>query len=208
MKRSDIEQLQTNGREVFGILIKRGEQYIGNGRLEIARKIERSISYMLQHLNQPLHVATLAAAVNVSPSHYSALFKRLTGTPPIDYFIHLRMQHACQLFDSTSLNVKEVAAALGYDDPFYFSRTFKAVNHVPPSEYRMMPEKLKNTLKSAALTLTASYLEGSRTIQGGGGGWIPGCELVKSGRKLSTTTSGFGTNGEGCFNNNCLGKES
>ena len=148
MKRTGIEQLETNGREPFGVPAKRGESSAGSGESEIARKIEQSISYMLRHLDQPLHVATLASVANFSPSHYSALFKRLTGCPPIDYFIHLRMQHACWLFDNTTLNVKEVAAALGYDDPFYFSRTFKkVVNQVAPSEYRLMPETSKDTIK-------------------------------------------------------------
>jgi AraC-like DNA-binding protein len=55
------------------------------------------------------------------PATLPALFKRLTGHAPIDFFIHLRMHRACVLLDSTWLRVKEVAAALGYDDPFYFS---------------------------------------------------------------------------------------
>jgi AraC-like DNA-binding protein len=92
------------------------------------------------------------------------LFKRWTGHQPIEYFIHLRMQQACWLFDSTSLNVKEVAAALGYDDPFYFSRTFKMVNQVAPSEYRLMPEKSKDALKRAALPLDAPISENSRAV--------------------------------------------
>ena len=99
-------------------------------------KVERSIAYMAEHINQPLQVATLAALANVSPSHFFALFKQRTGCPPMDYFTRLRMRHACRLLDSTPASVKEVAAALGYDDPFYFSRVFKAVNNVPPSQYR------------------------------------------------------------------------
>jgi AraC-like DNA-binding protein len=166
MKKNGIEQLQTNDQASFGVPAKHGEQQAGNGKSEITRKIEQSISYMLRHLDQPLNVATLASVVNFSSSHYSALFKRLTGCPPIDYFIHLRMQHACWLFDNTSLNVKEVAAALGYDDPFYFSRAFKSVNRVAPSEYRVMPEKLKDALKKAALPLDFSIPEISRTVQG------------------------------------------
>ncbi len=139
---------------------------------------------MLQHLNQPLHVATLAAAVNVSPSHFSALFKRWMGCPPIDYFIHLRMQQACRLFDSTSLNVKEVAAALGYDDPFYFSRTFKSVNRVAPSEYRVMPEKQKDSIKTAALSVAFPYPEDNRNIQGENGQRANGYGLMKPDGRL------------------------
>lgn len=102
----------------------------------IAERIGRSITYMAQHLNQPLQVSALAAQANVSPSHYFALFKRQTGTPPIDFFIRLRMKHARELLDSTSSSVKEIAAALGYHDPFYFSRVFKSIHRVAPTEHR------------------------------------------------------------------------
>ena len=103
-----------------------------------AQKIDQSIAYMSEHLNQPLQVAELAALANVSASHYFALFKRRTGRAPIDFFIRLRMRQACRLLCETSLSVKEVAAALGYDDPFYFSRMFKLVVRVAPSEYRLL----------------------------------------------------------------------
>jgi AraC-like DNA-binding protein len=99
-------------------------------------RAELTISYMKAHLNQPLQVPKLAAMVNVSPSHFFALFKRHTGFSPIDFFIRLRMSRARELLDHTAASVKEVAAALGYDDPFYFSRVFKAVYHQAPTLYR------------------------------------------------------------------------
>lgn len=112
-------------------------------------KVERSISYMVEHIDKPLQVATLAAQANVSPSHFFALFKRRTGCPPMDYFTRLRMSHARRILGSTSASVKEVAAALGYDDPFYFSRVFKAVNKVPPSEYRARHNQWKEPVEPA-----------------------------------------------------------
>lgn len=108
-----------------------------NGDCESFRKVEQSIAYMQEHLDRPLHVATLAALANVSPSHYFALFKRSTGSAPIDFFVRLRMQQARHLLDTTELSIKEVATALGYEDPFYFSRVFKSVNRLAPSEYRL-----------------------------------------------------------------------
>jgi transcriptional regulator GlxA family with amidase domain len=101
------------------------------------RKIEASIAYMTQHLNQPLQVETLAAMVNISPSHYFALFKRRTGCAPMGYFTRLRMEEARRLLETSDASVKEVAARMGYDDPFYFSRVFKSVNQLAPSNYRM-----------------------------------------------------------------------
>jgi AraC-like DNA-binding protein len=107
-----------------------------------AQKVRQSIVYMRQRLNRPLQVAVLAASVNISQSHYFAIFKRFTGSTPIDYFIQLRMQQACQLLKTTSASVKEVAGSLGYDDPFYFSRVFRSVHGVAPSEYRVLNRAL------------------------------------------------------------------
>jgi transcriptional regulator GlxA family with amidase domain len=105
-------------------------------RNEAVLRIEETVAYMQQHLDQPLQVATLAAKANVSPSQFFLLFKRCVGSAPIDYFIRMRMQRASRLLCDTNLSVKEVAARLGYDDPFYFSRIFKSVNGLAPSDYR------------------------------------------------------------------------
>jgi len=124
-----IDRSALTGRSAFAATLP-------DDREDTSSKVERSIAYMADHINQPLQVATLAAMANVSPSHFFALFKKQTGCPPMDYFTRLRMCHAGHLLGSTSASVKEVAAALGYDDPFYFSRVFKSVHQVPPSRYR------------------------------------------------------------------------
>ncbi len=120
---------------------------------DASQKIQHSIDFMIEHINRPLQVSTLAAQARVSPSHYFALFKKRVGCPPMDYFIRLRMRHASRLLQRTSLSVKEVAAELGYDDPFYFSRVFKSVHDVPPSRYRThqvnyYPEKQEPPISS------------------------------------------------------------
>jgi AraC-like DNA-binding protein len=47
------------------------------------------------------------------------------------------MGHASRLLAESTLPVNDIAAQLGYDDPFYFSRLFKSVHAVAPTEYRM-----------------------------------------------------------------------
>jgi len=106
------------------------------GETEAVDKIQRSISYMKQHLSEPLRAATLASVAHMSLPHYFALFKQRVGGTPIDYFIKLRMEQARHLLAETSWSIKEVAAALGYEDPLYFSRVFKAVTRATPSDYR------------------------------------------------------------------------
>jgi len=100
------------------------------------QKITRTLAYMKQHLDQTLHLDTLAALANLSRSRYAALFREQTGFAPMDYFNRLRMHHACQLLDTTDLSVKTVASRLGYLDPLYFSRVFRSITEVSPMAYR------------------------------------------------------------------------
>lgn len=120
-------------------------------------KIEQTIAFMRGHLDRPVQVAELATLANVSPSHYFVLFKRRVGCAPIDFFIRLRMHQARRLLETTSLNVKEVAAALGYDDPFYFSRIFKSVNGLPPSSCRLRTNGSDSTGSSETRLLVGAF---------------------------------------------------
>jgi AraC-like DNA-binding protein len=102
------------------------------------QKVVQTIAYMQQHLDQSLSLDALAAVASLARSQYTALFKRQTGYAPIDYFIRLKMHHACQLLDTTPSSVKIIAAAVGYEDPLYFSRVFRAINKVSPRAWRQM----------------------------------------------------------------------
>ncbi len=99
-------------------------------------RIARCIDYMRLHLDRPLRLAELAALAHWSPSHFKARFREHTGYGCIDYFIRLRIHAACQLLDTTALDVQSIAARVGYADPLWFSKAFKAVTGLPPSEYR------------------------------------------------------------------------
>lgn len=99
--------------------------------------IEKTISYMHQHLHEKITLSTLANLINRSASHYSLIFKNRTSRSPIEYFNYLKIQMACQLLDFTDLPVNEIAEKLAFDDPFYFSRLFKKTMGMSPSKYRL-----------------------------------------------------------------------
>jgi len=149
-----------DGPELGGprtFFVRRPQNGHTRGEADVAQKIEHSIDYMKQHLDEPVRAATLAAVANMSLPHYFALFKRLIGGTPIDYFIKLRMEHARRLLAETSWSVKEVAATLGYEDPLYFSRVFKSVNSAPPSHYRLSHNGTNgNGTKGAVLARNAT----------------------------------------------------
>lgn len=72
-------------------------------------------------------------------------FKKITKTTPLQYIVSLRMTNAMNLLDNTNYNISQVAEAVGYENPLYFSRLFKKNIGVSPKEYRQrkkLPEKI------------------------------------------------------------------
>jgi transcriptional regulator GlxA family with amidase domain len=100
------------------------------------QRILRSVEYIKRRIDHNLLVSEIAAQSDYSPSHFFKLFREETGCTPIGYLTRLRMNCACQLLDSTSLSVKQVAAKLGFNDPGYFSRVFKLAIGLAPRTYR------------------------------------------------------------------------
>lgn len=98
------------------------------------------IRLMQENLQRRLTLPTLARAVNLSPSRFSAIFRARTGLSPVDYHIRLRIQSACHLLDVSHHTIKEIAARCGYEDPYYFSRIFRKVTGLSPLDYRNAPK--------------------------------------------------------------------
>jgi AraC family transcriptional regulator, arabinose operon regulatory protein len=91
---------------------------------------------MQEHLHENLGLNQLSSYFNYSASRFSHLFKKKTGYAPIDYFIQLKMQKASQQLDFTEKTVKEIASDMGFDDPYYFSKRFRKIFGMSPSQYR------------------------------------------------------------------------
>lgn len=102
--------------------------------------IDASIEWMRAHRDAPVTLDALARRAAYSVPRYSELFRARTGFSPIDFLLRLRMQRACQLLDTTQLKVAAVGQAVGYDDPYYFSRLFRKIIGRSPREYRGVPK--------------------------------------------------------------------
>ncbi|MGG4146569.1 AraC family transcriptional regulator [Paenibacillus algorifonticola] len=98
--------------------------------------IEQAIQYMKDQLEGHLTLEDLVTRTRISKQHLNHLFKQSTGYAPIDYYLRLKMQRAGQLFDLTDQSVKAVSLSLGFKDPYYFSRLFKKIIGVSPTDYR------------------------------------------------------------------------
>jgi AraC-like DNA-binding protein len=117
------------------------ERHIAVAKNESTDIITLTVMHMRENLDKRLTVDDMAKKHSLSSSYFSILFRKATGMPPIDYFIHLKMQKACQLLYSDEVKIKGVAMGLGYDDPYYFSRIFKKFMGVSPEQYRLSAKK-------------------------------------------------------------------
>lgn len=93
------------------------------------------IHYLQQHYTEHISLDTLSAKVNLNRSYLCRLFKRETGESLFQYLARFRLEKAAGLLLQEDLPVREVAARVGIDDPFYFTRMFKKQYGVSPSEY-------------------------------------------------------------------------
>lgn len=94
------------------------------------------VAHIRDHVSEHLSVPELAALAGWSTSHFSAVFRRATGYGVLEYQTRLRMSLARTLLDTTDRTIASIAAEVGYSDSLYFSRQFRKIHQLSPSDYR------------------------------------------------------------------------
>ena len=92
--------------------------------------------YIDSHYSRDLSLDDVSRELNISPYYFSKIFKEEEGVTFIEYLTGIRLSHAKKLLAENKLPVKEICAAVGYQDPNYFSRLFRRSEGVSPTEYR------------------------------------------------------------------------
>lgn len=99
------------------------------------------ILFVEQNLNNSdADINQMAEACHVSRSVLQRRVKELMGVTPGDFLRMARIKHACQLLKDNTQTVAEVAYRCGFNDPKYFSRSFKHTMGISPSEYKAAQE--------------------------------------------------------------------
>ena len=91
---------------------------------------------MRENIDKRLSLDELAGLANLSRFHFANRYKALTGYSPIKHFLHLKMEAACRMLDTSRRSIGSIAEELGYTDALYFSRAFKGVVGLSPRDYR------------------------------------------------------------------------
>lgn len=97
--------------------------------------VKNALRYMEEHYMDPISLEDISQYIGISPQHFSKTFRDETGINYIDWLTRLRIENAKRFLLEEKSTVKEVCYMVGYNDPNYFSRIFKKIEGVSPTEY-------------------------------------------------------------------------
>jgi two-component system response regulator YesN len=136
-----LDQLREETRHVFASALAFRDSQTQN---QYRAMIHQAKKYIEGHYADPdLSLIDVAAQVNLSPSHFSAVFSRETSETFKEYLTKVRIDRAKELLRTTSLKSFEVAYQSGYNDPHYFSHIFRKNTGLSPQQFRLQPQSGK-----------------------------------------------------------------
>lgn len=116
------------------IIVMLAEQWERLPQQQAVSRIDSMILYIRNSLEHPITRNELSDQFNLSPEYISRLFTKHTGLSVCRYIQTEKMIQAIKLLHEKGLSIKETAFAVGYEDPAYFSRVFKQIMSMSPSE--------------------------------------------------------------------------
>ena len=94
------------------------------------------VEHIEKNYEKDLSVPELAAQFNMSPSYFAHFFKNSSGKGVIEYLNEIRIQKAKLFLEKEETSVGNIALLVGFSDINYFSRKFKAITGITPTEYK------------------------------------------------------------------------
>ena len=99
--------------------------------------VEQIMNYIEDHYSEKISLDQIAENMYLSPFYISRIFKNETGNAPIRHLINIRLEKAKELLEGGyEGSIQEVAARVGYDDAYHFSKLFKKRYGISPSQAR------------------------------------------------------------------------
>lgn len=101
------------------------------------QKVKSEIeTYVSLHYSEDIFMSSVAREMNYSSAYFSKLFKQCFQRNFITYLTDVRINAAKKLMRNTDMTIREIGEKVGYKDPNYFTKVFRKVVDVSPSEYR------------------------------------------------------------------------
>lgn len=106
--------------------------------------LEPTMRWMREHLGEPLTLADVATHAGVSPRTLNRRFREQAGTTPMQWRLRLRIHHAQELLETTTLSVDQIARHCGFGTAIALRQHFARLVHQSPLAYRRSVRANKN----------------------------------------------------------------
>ncbi|MBO5487258.1 MAG: AraC family transcriptional regulator [Eubacterium sp.] len=98
--------------------------------------LQQALDYMNTHLQENIKISSIASHIGIDRSYLANIFKSTLEISPQEYLLTLRMNRAADLLQNTDQKITVIANEVGYSDPLTFTKMFKRIKGMSPSEWR------------------------------------------------------------------------
>lgn len=98
--------------------------------------LQQALEYMNTHIKENIKINEIAAFIGIDRSYLSSIFKNTLHISPQEYLLQLRIDRAAELLKNTDEKISVIANEIGYSDPLTFTKMFKKVKGMSPSDWR------------------------------------------------------------------------
>lgn len=99
-------------------------------------EVKKVIGFFEENCYGNVKFSDVAGIVNIGETNFKRYFKKFTGCSVMKYFKKQKIAAAKRLIDKKALSFTEISSLLGYESVHYFSRQFKAIEGITPTEYK------------------------------------------------------------------------
>lgn len=113
------------------------QQHYGSTKMKPEQMVEETEKLMQSNISGQLTLQEICETMDVSQAYLCRIFKEIRDVSPINYYIGLKINKACEYIEQfPEVKFKDIALMVGYDNPHYFSKLFKSVTGSTPSEFK------------------------------------------------------------------------
>ena len=125
-------------RQIFLLVQRTRQEQKPTVNTYIQEEMEYARRYFNEHYNEAINIEEYAQSRSMSVSWFNRNFKKIVNHTPVEYLLTIRVNNAASLLETTDYSMSEIAAIVGYDNAFYFSRLFHKMKGMSPSAYRKL----------------------------------------------------------------------
>lgn len=106
-------------------------------KIESSSFLKHICSYLMNHIDDKTTMEEVAMEMKLSKDYFGKHFKQETGITFNTFYTSIKIEYAKQLIDKGEYKTYEISSMLGYSNPDYFTKIFKEMTHMTPTQYKI-----------------------------------------------------------------------